>query len=185
MGQCERCGKECPDEQLVAIPHYRICAACDAALGQKIVKGLPASPRGEDDDPFLSVFRSGTGGRADPAAVGRLSDINPPDVPATDGETADSVVYQGATFRAGDRIRVRLRAGTFKPRETGYPREVVVGAGRTGEVVCFVRRGNGPAFILARVRWDRQAWPVYRSGGTVALEPFEATIHVDYLEVIR
>jgi len=42
---------------------------------------------------------------------------------------------------------------------------------------------HGPAFILARIRWDRQAWDLWRRSGSVTLDEFETTIHVDYLEV--
>ena len=181
MARCERCGQEGPDEQLVAIPHYRICAACDRALGGKIAQGVRRGmPRGTESDFLSRVLLGGAPSRDTPPS--RI-DINPADEPAPGGETAAMVEYEGKTFRADDRIRIRLRAGTFKPHETGHRAEVDAAAGRTGRVCCFVRRGDGPAFILARIRWDRQAWDLCRGSGSVTLEEFEATIHVDYLEV--
>jgi hypothetical protein len=104
---------------------------------------------------------------------------------------AAAVEWGGMSFRAGDRVRIRKWAGTFKPSETGAASDVQANAGRTGIVLRaekrvsdqFTRIDPAEPLQIVRVRWLPQRWNV--SGDhTIALEAFEATIHVSYLEVV-
>ncbi|HYI11418.1 MAG TPA: hypothetical protein VEK57_20345 [Thermoanaerobaculia bacterium] len=110
---------------------------------------------------------------------------------ATAGGSA--VMWRGWTLRPGDRVRITKWAGTFKPEDTGAGVEVAAGRGQIGVVVRGERRQStvytriDPAepIQIVRVRWLPQRWKASGSDTELALEEFEATIHVSYLEVIR
>jgi hypothetical protein len=103
------------------------------------------------------------------------------------------VQWEKRTFHRGDRVRIVKRAGTFKPEETRFSAEIEAGAGHLGTILAGERRQStdymtiDPAepVQIVRVRWDRQRWAVYDREQQVDLDPFEATIHVSYLEVVR
>ena len=103
---------------------------------------------------------------------------------------AKEVVWNSTTFKAGDHVRIKSVAGTFKPKDTGHSIEVRAEAGRTGIVLGGVKRAdpidpNEPIQVVL-VRFDEQTWrDTSSSGGPVTLKPFEATIHADYLEVVK
>ena len=104
---------------------------------------------------------------------------------------APIVTWRGKTIRKGDTVRIFKWAGTFKPSETGYPHEVDAAPDRTGVVLGGEKRTNSlhldidPAepLQIVRVRWHRQTWKVNGKDETVLLDEFEATIHVEHLEV--
>lgn len=103
---------------------------------------------------------------------------------------AKEVVWKSTTFKAGDHVQIKALAGTFKPKDTGHSIEVRGETGRTGIVLGGVKRAdpidpNEPIQVVL-VRFDEQAWrDTSSSGGPVTLKPFEATIHADYLEVVK
>ena len=99
----------------------------------------------------------------------------------------DVVVFEGVTVRAGDPVRIRKRAGTFKPAETGHGVEVVAEAGRTGVALGGVqRKGFGDETIrVVMVRFDPQVWREWPNPmDEAALPAFEATIHIEHIEVV-
>ena len=87
-------------------------------------------------------------------------------------------------------MRIKSTAGTFKPVDTGHSIEVRAEAGRTGIVLGGVKRADPvtkdePIQVLL-IRFDEQAWrDSSSSGGPVTLKPFEASIHADYVEVVK
>ncbi len=111
-------------------------------------------------------------------------------------ERPDEVRFEGRVWRAGDRVQLASRAGTFKPADTGYAIEVVAGPGQVGTLLYGERRQPMPHFTpdpdepiqIVRVRWDAQSWTPApqlgapeRPGPPVRLEAFEATVHLSYL----
>ncbi|HQU85723.1 MAG TPA: hypothetical protein PKY59_21485 [Pyrinomonadaceae bacterium] len=101
------------------------------------------------------------------------------------------VVYQGKTFRKGDRVRVTSFAGTMKPDETGYSEEVTANQGKTGTIVGGRKREATSYFTpdpdepiqIVLVDWDAQKW-TSANGKMVTLKAFSSTIHVEYLQVV-
>jgi hypothetical protein len=100
--------------------------------------------------------------------------------------------WQGKEFHAGDRVRIASRAGTFKPKDTHHPKEIGAGPGQVGTVVRGEKRQatsyfkpdpNEPIQIV-RVTFDAQNWEDQTTGRNVRLGVFDATLHVEYLEVI-
>lgn len=114
-----------------------------------------------------------------------------PPTPAVDMQAV--VVWQGVLFSPGTRVRIRAKAGTFKPAETGYIAEVDADDGHVGVVVrgvprvatsYFTPEPNEPLQIL-RVRFEAQNWNLAGGGKReVALPAFEGTIHASYLDVV-
>jgi hypothetical protein len=110
------------------------------------------------------------------------------------------VSWKGKEFKRGDTIRITSWAGTFKPAETGHPIEIDASAGHVGIIIRGEKRQGESYFNstpnepiqIVRVRWLPQKWTQDTEGTegeentakTVSLGEFEATIHVDYLEVI-
>lgn len=109
----------------------------------------------------------------------------------TPEHAAPVVTWEGKTFRAGDTVRIFKWAGTFKPAETGYPQEIDAAPYRTGIVLRGEKRKDSwhldidpsEPIQIVRVRWHRQSWKVNGRDQTILLGEFEATIHVDHLEV--
>ena len=102
-------------------------------------------------------------------------------------ETA-TVAFGGVVVRAGDPVRIHKRAGTFKPSDTGHDMEVEAETGRTGVALGGVRReGFGPEPIQqVLVQFDPQVWREWPGlSNEASLGPFEATIHIEHLEVVR
>ena len=114
------------------------------------------------------------------------------------------LTWKSTVFRRGDRVRIRMWAGTKKPEDTGHPKEVDSGPGQTGTVVKKINKNAGsytqnqrqlltaigedtkkprtPNWLLL-VRFDEQEWREDNSGGKrVRLPQFDSTIHPDYLE---
>lgn len=108
------------------------------------------------------------------------------------GAPGSVVSWDGKTFRAGDRVRIRKWAGTFKPADTGAPVSVASGRGQTGVVIRGERRVStdymkidpDEPMQIVRVRWPAQKWKVSGRDQSIDLPEFEATIHVSYLEVL-
>lgn len=108
----------------------------------------------------------------------------------TPASTESAVVWEGRTFRPGDRVRIVKWAGTFKPEETGADAQVNAGPGGTGVVVRGEKRQStdhlriDPAepMQIVRVRWFPQRWKVIGRERWLELPQFESTIHVSYLE---
>lgn len=111
-------------------------------------------------------------------------------VPVADGSV---VVWEGQTFRRGDRVRIAKWAGTFKPAETGAAMEVQAAGGQVGVLVGgekrkstdYLRIDPNEPMQIVRVRWLPQRWKESDRERWLDLPEFEATIHVSYLEVIR
>ena len=102
--------------------------------------------------------------------------------------TATSIEYKGATFAAGDHVRIKSTlGGTFKPADTGYVIEVTADAGKTGVVLGGVSRGDPNEKVqVALVRFDAQAWNDTSSNRSeVQIGAFEAKIHVSNLEKVE
>lgn len=97
---------------------------------------------------------------------------------------ATEIQNKGRTFRAGDHVVIKTRAGTFKPKDTRHSIDISAEPGRTGIVLGGVKPASGSmqsAVLL--VRFDAQVWhDTSSSMAEVALESFEATIHADYME---
>jgi hypothetical protein len=112
-----------------------------------------------------------------------------PDLTPTSGIplAATSIVYQGVTFKAGDHVRIKSRAGTFKPADTGYVIQINADPGKTGILLGGVSRGNATEAVqIALVRFDPQVWNDTSSNRSeVQIETFEASIHVSYLEKVE
>jgi hypothetical protein len=116
-------------------------------------------------------------------------DFRERDAPAS---TESAVVWEGQTFRPGDRVRIAKWAGTFKPGETGAAVQVNAGQGRVGVVVSgeprkstdHLRIDPSEPIQIVRVRWLPQRWNAIGPGQPLELPQFEATIHVSYLERI-
>jgi hypothetical protein len=98
------------------------------------------------------------------------------------------VEWKGFTFRAGQKVRIETRAGTFKPADTGATVEVAAAPGHVGVVMGgetrkpsagFTPPANEPIQVL-RVRWYKQTWKT-DAGASLPLGEFESTIHADYL----
>lgn len=112
-----------------------------------------------------------------------------PDLTPKSGVPVDArtVVYKDHTFTAGDHVRIKSTAGTFKPTDTGYVIEIRAEPPRTGIVLGGMKRADplyatAPIQILL-IRFDSQTWrDTSSSGAEVMLEPFEAIIHADYVE---
>jgi hypothetical protein len=103
--------------------------------------------------------------------------------------TETAVVWEGHTFRPGDRVRIVKWAGTFKQEDTGATVQVSAGAGRSGVVIAGEKRNidydlSDPSepIQIVRVRWFPQQWNAIGSNEPLELPQFEATIHVSYLE---
>lgn len=98
------------------------------------------------------------------------------------------VEWKGFTFRAGEKVRIETRAGTFKPVDTGATVEVEASPGHLGVVMGGETRKPSEGFTppanepiqLVRVRWYKQTWTT-GAGASVPLGEFESTIHADYL----
>lgn len=109
----------------------------------------------------------------------------------TPAPAAPIVTWRGKTFRTGDTVRIFKWAGTFKPAETGYPHEIDAAPYRTGIVLGGEKRKDSwhldidpsEPIQIVRVRWHRQPWKVNGRDQTIVLGEFEATIHVDHVEV--
>lgn len=114
-----------------------------------------------------------------------------PDLTPRSGIPVDAVVvtYKDHTFSAGDHVRIRQTAGLFRPKDTGNVIDIRAETGRTGIVLGGMKRAepadaNEPIQILL-IRFDAQTWHDTSSSQTeVMLEPFEATIHADYIEAL-
>ena len=105
-----------------------------------------------------------------------FSACGPQSAPASDGGAGPKAVAWDGRFDAGDRVRIKSRAGTFKPDETGHATDVNANPGRTGTVVR-------PIGELALIRFDPQTWDEFPpTGATVDLKEFEATIHTSFLQ---
>lgn len=101
---------------------------------------------------------------------------------------ATVVSYKGATFKAGDHVVIKSRAGTFKPKDTGHSIEIIAERDRTGIVLGGVKRADAPAdpIQIVLIRFDEQVWrDTSSSNAEVTLKPFEATIHADYVEAVN
>ena len=91
---------------------------------------------------------------------------------------AAPVVWEGRTFRPGDRVRVASRAGTAKPAETPNGLELDRDAGKTGVLVSGVprppqyRASPDEPIQLVLVRWDAQPWTDWRTKKKVPVEAF-------------
>ncbi len=109
----------------------------------------------------------------------------------TPARAAPLVTWEGKTIRTGDTVRIYKWAGTFKPAETGYPHEIDAAPYRTGVVLGGEKRKDSlhldidpsEPIQIVRVRWHQQSWKVNGQDQTILLGEFEATIHVDHLEV--
>ena len=115
-----------------------------------------------------------------------------PDLTPKSGIPADArlVVYKGVTFNAGDHVRIKSRAGTFKPTDTGYSIEVGADPGKTGIVLGGMKRAEplsaSEPIQIVLVRFDPQNWTDASSArAPVPIASFEATIHADYLELLK
>lgn len=119
----------------------------------------------------------------------------------------DEIIWQGKTFRKGDRVKINEEAGVFSTQETKHRMEIIAAVGKTGTVIRGVNR-EANQFInpkpdepiqMALIKWDKQEWnetidedsPQYidendnfTPGRKVKLKSFEAVIHADYLDVI-
>jgi hypothetical protein len=112
-----------------------------------------------------------------------------PDLTPKSGVPVDAktVTYKDHTFKAGDHVRIKSTAGTFKPKDTGNVIDIRAEAGRTGIVLGGMKRADPinptePVQILL-IRFDAQMWrDTSSSGAEVMVQPFEATIHADYVE---
>ena len=100
---------------------------------------------------------------------------------------ATTITYEGRVFTAGDHVRTRSRAGTFKPKDTGNAIDVNADAGKTGILLGGIKRNDADANIqVALVRFDPQTWNDTSSNQSeVQLETFEASIHVSYIEKVE
>src|SRR5262245_46579120 len=81
----------------------------------------------------------------------------------------DPAIEGNGMLKGGARMRVKSRAGTFKPIDTGHPVEVNIPAGQTGSLVRVVGE-------LSLVRWDAQEWQELGETGPgpmVQLKSFE------------
>ena len=105
-----------------------------------------------------------------------------------DAYTCAAVAWDDRVISHGDRVQIRSRAGTFKPRDTHFTSQIEASAGRVGTVLWGERRletaGDFEPIQVLRVLWDAQRWPVWQLNHAVSLPPFEATIHADYLSVL-
>ena len=90
------------------------------------------------------------------------------------------LVWEDRTFRRGDRVKTR-DGGTaaMRPDDSGHKRDLKIDAGRTGTVL---RRSHGDILFI---EWDAQRWEEYKGKRKVLLASFQASIHADYLDVIR
>ncbi|MCB9727016.1 MAG: hypothetical protein H6744_05895 [Deltaproteobacteria bacterium] len=102
------------------------------------------------------------------------------------------VHWKGFTYRAGQKVRLENRAGTFKPVDTGASEDVVAAPGQVGVILggetrkatrYFTPKPDEPIQVI-RVRWPMQDWQTV-SGKTVRLGEFEATVHADYLRPVE
>lgn len=115
------------------------------------------------------------------------------DVPVVTNTAPPVVTWRGKTLRQNDVVRIYKWAGTFKPEETGYHAQVNADTGRTGIVLRGERRIPEPdtdvdrrePIQIVRVRWHPQRWKVFARDEWVPLGEFEATIHVEHVEVVR
>lgn len=101
------------------------------------------------------------------------------------------VVWNGELFRGGDRIRIRDVAGKFNASETGS-QTVIAGPGQVGTVLGGAEHdaqtagySAGGSIQALLVRFDAQRWTLPGFQGHAALGPFEATIHVAYVDILR
>lgn len=99
------------------------------------------------------------------------------------------VSWKGVTMHAGDRVRLGKLAGTFGAKATGSV-EVVAGRGHGGTMLTGEKRIGPPRWTPGepisqiRVRWDAQQWKT-EGGEPVTLEAFEATVHIELLDVVQ
>ncbi len=104
-----------------------------------------------------------------------------------------TVTWKGTEFRYGDRIKLKSRAGTFKPKDTGHSVEINAGPGQTGTILGGVERQGTLGYNASEpiqvviVRWDKQVWEEWSAKEpqkTVSLNEFKASVHCDYLKPI-
>jgi len=111
-----------------------------------------------------------------------------PDLTPKSGVPVDAttVTYKDHTFTAGDHVRIRQTAGLFRPKDTGNVIDIRAETGRTGIVLGGMKRTDpNEAIQVLLIRFDAQTWhDTSSSQAEVALEPFEATIHADYIEAL-
>lgn len=108
----------------------------------------------------------------------------PVDLTPQSGYQIDATVleYKGVTFRAGDHVVTKGRAGRFNPKDTGHSIEVTIDPDKTG-IVLGVSKGRTTVLLI---RFDEQVWrDTSSSNAEVTLKAFEATIHADYLEPVK
>jgi hypothetical protein len=80
-------------------------------------------------------------------------------LPDDPGPLSSEVSYQGLTLRAGNRVRIKERAGTLAPNESNHPRELAIGPGQVGTVLGGkVLQKHDMEIHVAVVRWDAQGW---------------------------
>jgi hypothetical protein len=129
-------------------------------------------------------------------AVSAVPNASAPATPSSAVHAAappPEVVWGGVAFHKGDRVRIRSRAGTFKPAETHQAGEIEAGKGQTGTIVRGETRVEDAHFTpqpdeptqLLRVAFEEQMWPDANDGHLVRVPAFEGTIHADYLEIIE
>lgn len=87
-----------------------------------------------------------------------------PDLTPKSGVPVDAktVTYKDHTFKAGDAVRIKSTAGTFKPKDTGNVIDIRAEVGRTGIVLGGMKRAdpidpNKPVQTLL-IRFDAQLW---------------------------
>jgi hypothetical protein len=80
-------------------------------------------------------------------------------LPDDPGPLSTDVTLQGVTFRAGNRVRIKERAGVLAPNESNHPRELAIGPGQVGTVLGGkVLQRHDMEVHVAVVRWDAQGW---------------------------
>jgi len=99
--------------------------------------------------------------------------------------------WKGQSYKAGDKVKITKRAGTFKPEDTGYSKEVDAGPGQVGKIIGGVNTDTDSEhsekntnFNVVEVQWKKQTWKEYNTGNEVELKSFKASIHLDYLEKV-
>ncbi len=111
----------------------------------------------------------------------------PVEIPA---DALTPVHWQGVALHAGDRVRLRKPAGVFKAEHTGSV-DITASAGHEGTMLSGEKRKGPPRWTpdepITRIRvlWDAQSWPSPLQGEKVQLEAFEATVHVELLDVVQ
>jgi len=92
-------------------------------------------------------------------------------------QTSPVYTYEGKKFRPGDQIMIQIRAGTFKPADTGHANRIEGSKGKKGELIRVDHD-------VATIKWNAQTWDERGTKKQIKLPSFVSTMHLGYIKVL-